>query len=667
MKDVLFRESSINGMRLKNRLIMAAMHLGYAENGYVTDQEYEFYRERAKGGVSAIVTVARVNAMAGPGDMISAEADRYMPGIEGLGSMLHTYSCRLIVQLFHCGRNSASCSLGENGDQDPIAPSPVPSPIYHAMPREMTQEEIYKTADDFALAALRCKENGVDAVEISCSAGYLLSEFLSPLTNLRTDAFGGNEENRMRFPRMVIQKVREAVGAEYPVILRISGTDMMPGGYGIDVMQRFCSGLEPGWIDAISVTGGWHEAPVPQITIQLPEGGYAYLAGAIKRVVDVPVIACNRIHSLKSAQAIMEKGLADYVASARAYLADPQFADKIQKGETFNPCQACNRGCIDRVLRGHPVRCAFNPSVGHEAEAALQSKQEKKSKKVLVIGGGPGGMEAARRAAESGCQVVLCTKDSQLGGQVRLAKLPPEKEHLQEFVDALRDTLEKLKIQIRYDTTVTPELIEQLKPDKVIVATGSEPIVPRIKGIDGKNVVFAEEVLQGEKNTLVHLRRGKTIIIGGGSVGLETALFLAMESFAGADTLNFLNQYVPLEMREQLFAPLDITVVEMDQRVGKTLGGTKWILMKQLKQLGVKIKTNTKVLSIDEKALHVETSEGDQFIPADHIVLAIGYRPLGKELTEYLEAAGYDFTVIGDAKKPADIMEALKDAYQIVC
>lgn len=660
MKNILFTPYKINKMELKNRIIMSAMHLAYADNKCISKRDIEFYKARAKGGAAAIVLVAGVNGLAGPLDMHSIDDDRYIEGFKNLSNILHEYNSKLIIQLFHGGRNAYPAILG---GKNPVSSSAIPSPIYKTVPKTMTIEEIKATVEDFGRAAARCKEAGTDGVEISCSAGYLLTQFLSPLVNQRTDKYGGTKENRMRFPREVIKKVRNYVGRDYPVILRISGSDMIPGGYGIDFMQEFCSSLEPGLVDAISVTGGWHEAPIPQISSHLPEGGYAFLAEAVKRVVNVPVIACNRINSGEVAERILQKGLADFVSCGRAFLADAEFANKIRDGRPINKCQACNKGCIERVLKGKDVRCAFNYRTGLEY---IPVEKSNKKKKILVVGGGPTGMEAARSAAVKGYEVVLCTKEDKLGGLLAVAAKPPYKQDIWEYVEYMNKEIEKLNIDVRYNTGVDGDLIISLKPDHVILAVGGTPIIPHIEGLDANSIFFAEDVLKGDRDVLVRLRRGKTVIIGGGSVGLETANFLAEQVFSTTESIDFLNKFVPREMKKNLFSPLDITVIEMDKKVGNNLGGAKWILLSELKQLGIKIMTNTKVLAVKDKTIIAADDEDEKSIPADNIILAIGYKPSGVDLINYLDTNGCPYTVVGDAKKSKDVMEDTKEAYEAV-
>jgi len=655
--NILFTPMKINKLEIKNRIIMSAMHLGYAEKKEVSKKDIEFYRARAKGGAGAIVVVASVNNVAGPPDMHCAYDDKYSEGFKSLSNVIHEYDSKIFMQLFHAGRNISSSNIG---GKKPLSPSAVPSPIYREKPAEMTIEDIHLTIEDFGRAALRCKNARIDGVEISCSAGYLLTQFLSPLTNLRNDEYGGSKENRMRFPKEVIKRVRDYVGMDYPIILRISASDMIPGGYGIDLMQEFCSTLEQGLIDAISVTGGWHESPIPQISAHVQEGAYALFAEEIKRVVKVPVIACNRINNGEIAEKILQKGLAEFVGVARGFLTDAEFANKIRDGKKIRKCVACNKGCIEKVLRGKEVQCAFNPETGNET---LLIEKANNKKKVLIVGAGPSGIQAAKTATLRGHDVVLCTKEDMIGGLLSVVSKTPYKEGIGEFVELIEEELKELNIDIRFNTLVNEEVIKAISPEHVIIAAGATPIVPEIKGIKENYIHFAENILKADKSILEKIRKGKTYIIGGGAVGLETAHYLCESIFTDSSSIQCINKYMPSELKYNIYSPLDITVVEMQSKVGKDLGGNKRILLNELKQYGVKIVTDAKVLSVANNKISI-VSKGEKITDnIDNIILAIGYKSNGGELIKHLKESNIEYTVIGDASKPRSIMEALREGY----
>lgn len=656
----LFTSKTINKLNLKNRMIMSTIHLGYTPEGRVNDRIKNFYRERARGGVSSIiiggVAVERSGALT---NMVSLEDDSYIEGFKELVETIHEHDCNVFVQLFHAGRNAYSTYT----KQDLLAPSPIPSPITRETPKEMTVEDLERVKKAFVKAAVRAKKAGADGVEISCSAGYLLASFLSPLTNQRTDIYGGTDENRMRYPKEIVKEIREAIGKDYSIILRISGDSMINDNYNLKYMERFCSSFSKGELDAIHVTGGWHEAPVPQISAHLPEGAYALLAFAIKEIVDIPVIASNRIHSGKIAEDIISKGLSDFVSVGRGLLADPELPNKIKEGRNIRKCISCNQGCIDNVFKQLPVCCVVNGFAGNE-EIVIEKAKE--PKKILVIGGGVAGMEAARIARFANHDVTLCTKETNLGGQLHIASVPPNKQELKEFYEYLEKELETLEVNIEYKTEVDEDYIEEFKPDHIILATGSIPIIPNIPGVDTKNVVTASKVLSADDEELREICKARIVIVGGGAVGLETATYLGTCKKLLGEVESFIGKYLPrYEFLNREFN--DISVVEMQKRVGSDLGGSvKWIILNELKELRIKTFTNSKVTAISENEITVEQNGEPITIPSDTVILAIGSRTYDSNLIESLESKGYSYSLVGDVKKPGKIMNATNDAVKAV-
>ena len=402
---MVFTPFKIKDMELKNRWIMLAMHTGFAEGNALTERDFAYYEERAKGGAAAVTCLLAVNEAGALKGMYSAETvDK--ESLKTLAERVHAHGCKLIVQLFHCGRNE---SAKNHGDKPLLAPSVVPSPIFRAEPKEMTAEDLAATKKAFADAAALCKEIGADMVEVSASAGYLLSEFFSPITNLREDEYGYKNENGVKFPLEVLAEIRNAVGA-YPILVKVSAAQMVEEGYELVDTVRFCKKAEDaGYIDGVTVTGGWHESPIEQISYHVAKGAYAPFAGIMKKYLSVPVIACNRIQDRETAERILAEGMCDLCGTARAFLADPAFVDKMQENKPYLPCQGCNK-CIAAVLKGDEVFCAFNPEAGKE-HFEHQRRKIATRKECVVVGGGPAGMQAAKKAAERGFKTTILCKE----------------------------------------------------------------------------------------------------------------------------------------------------------------------------------------------------------------------------------------------------------------
>jgi 2,4-dienoyl-CoA reductase (NADPH2) len=656
----LFTSKKINKLNLKNRILMSTIHLGFTPDGRVNERIKCFYKERARGGVSSIivggVAVERAGSLT---NMVSLEDDSYIEGFKELVETIHKYDCNVFAQLFHAGRNAYKSYT----KQDLLAPSPIPSPITKETPKELTIKDIERVKNSFAEAAKRAKKAGADGIEISCSAGYLLASFLSPLTNKRTDMYGGNSENRMRFPQEIVKEIRRTVGYDYPVTLRISGGSMIDGCYELEYMKKFCSTFKEGELDAIHVTGGWHEAPVPQISSHLPAGTFSLLASAIKDIVNIPVIASNRINNGEIAEKIISKGLAHFVAMGRGLIADPELPNKIKEGRNIRKCLGCNQGCIDNVFIQLPIRCVVNSSVGNEEIVITQSE---KPKRILVVGGGVAGMEAARIAKLANHEVTLCTKEEKLGGQINIASVPPDKEELLGLVDYIEKEIVDNNVDIRYKKEVDETFIDSFKPEHIILATGSAPIIPNIPGIDSENVFTASQVLSVDNEKLREMCRGRVVIIGGGAVGLETANYIGQCKKLSGDVEDFIDKYLPgCKSLNREFK--DISVIEMLKRIGNDLGGSvKWIIIKELKRLGVKTYTNSKVIAINKNNIIVEQNNESVSIPADTVILAIGSKPYDSGLLKWLKHKKYPYSLVGDVKKPGKIMNATNDALKVI-
>ncbi|UCE62547.1 MAG: FAD-dependent oxidoreductase, partial [Nitrospirota bacterium] len=616
----LFSLFKVNQMELKNRIVMTAMHMGYCDNGEVTDRLINFYTKRAEGGAGLIIVGAcAVDEDGGTSNGIMIHDDRYIPGLKRLSDSVQRGGARIAAQINHLGASASSSMIG---GRQPVSASAVQSTLTGETPRALKIEEVMAVQDKYVRAAVRAREAGFDAVEIM--GAYLVIQFLSPLSNVREDEYGGGLSDRMRFGVEIAQKIRAAVGPDYPVLFRLGGNEFMSGGSDRNAMKTFAMALEKAGVDLINVTGGRHETRVPQITMAVPRRTFVYLAQGIKDVVSIPVLASNRINDPADGETVLRNGEADLVTMARALMADPDLPNKAKEGKSdvIYHCIGCNQGCLDQVFLGQPVTCFVNPRVGMEAECRPTPAMEPKN--VLVIGGGPAGMKAACTAAERGHLVTLVEKEDRLGGQLLLNRLIPGRHEMVTTATDLINNLKALDVKLMLDREADVELIRELAPDVVIMANGAIPIELDLPGIDSKNVHQAWDVLAGK----VCVGR-KVVIVGGNAVGLETALYLASQGTLGPEPFHFLTIHraeTPDFLSELIHkGNKDVTVVEMTKRSGQDIGAsTRWIVKAELKRLGVTIRKGTKAVGIKPDGLEVETEEGLDFLPADSIVIAAG-------------------------------------------
>ncbi len=656
----LFSPIAVNTLHLKNRIVMSAMHLGYAAGGEVTDRLIHFYAARARGGVGLIIVGGcPIDSYGGMANMIGLHNDRFIPGLQKLTREVHTGGAAIAAQLYQAGRYTHSSMID---GRKSVSASAVRSKFTGETPRALGPEEISGIQKKFAEAALRAQRAGFDAVEILGSAGYLISQFLSPLTNQRDDHYGGSFENRMRFGLEVAETVRHALGPGYPLIMRLAGNDFMPGGNTNREARIFASELEKAGIDLFNVTGGWHETRIPQLTSFVPRRAYTYLARGVKKAVSVPVIASNRINDPAVAEEILRDGEAQMVTMARALLADPDLPKKAMenRSDQIIHCVACNQGCFDRTFSQRPVTCLVNPMAGLEQDICIKPVSRKK--KVMVVGGGPAGMKAACTAAQTGHIVTLVERSHILGGQLLLNRHIPGRGEMVTAVRDLENRLGCFGVEIILGKEADVPLIQDYSPDALILATGAIPRMPNIPGIDDPKVLQAWDVLSGRKAS-----GDRCIIIGGNAVGLETALFLAARGTITPEVLHFLvtNRAEPWETLEKLInkGNKEVTVLELDRRAGRDLGpSTRWTVVAELRRLGVKTLTGTRAVEVTEEGVKVQKKEDQRTLPADSVVIAVGVTPENR-LAEKIGQLVTEIQVIGDAKKPRNALEALREGF----
>ncbi len=628
----LFEPIQIGKTTVKNRIFMPPLSTNLADKGYVTDALVEHYSNRARGGVGLIVTeVTTVEPTYTylPGDM-SIYDDSYIPGWKKLVDAVHKYDTKILSQLFH----PAYMAFPVPGTPQLIAPSNVGPYYAKSAPRAVTVEELHVLVRQFGEAALRFKKAGGDGVEIQCAHAHgLLGGFLTPLYNKRTDEYGGDINGRLRLTLEVIREVRKQCGDDFIIDVRISGDEYSEGGLTLNDMIYVSKQLEKEGVDFLHVSGGntikrGSSMPAPG-TSPAP---HAHASEEIRKHVHIPVATVARINEPWVAEELIADGKADICMIGRANLCDSEFANKAREGRTddIRPCIGCGR-CLTGIMFGNPIACTVNPSVETNDIDEADVK-----KKVLVIGGGPAGMEAAYVAKKRGHEVVLCEKEKELGGLLRLAAVPISKQELCKVIKFMARRLNNEGIDVRTGCEVTPQMLEdEFKDYEIICSTGAKP-----KEIEAfkqfKQTMTADDILSGRK-----FPGRKIVILGGGSVGCETADYLAP----------LVNDLFP--------ANRDVTVIEMTGSLMTGEGGAaKSRLTQRLMSKGVKLLLNAQVKKVDESTITYEQDGEEHTIKdADTLVFAVGYTPTKVEY----ENAHY----IGDCGKVGNLKDAISGAYQL--
>ncbi len=660
MYTYLFSPIKINGVEIKNRIAYPSLGLLFSYDSRLNDRYYHYFAEKARGG-TGMVTVGPVGVdRLGAGIIpLSIAGDDTVPSFKKLTRIIQEEGARAWIQLFHAGAYTYSVLIDGNRA---LAPSEIYSRYTKETPREMTLEDIKNTQEAFVKAAVRAKEAGFDGVEIIASAGYLITQFLSPVKNLRTDEYGGSFENRIRFPREIIESMRKTLGRDYPISVRMAGNDFVPGSNTDEETPAIARVYEQAGVNLINVTGGWHETRVPQLPMDVPRGAYTYLAFNIKRAVSIPVMASNRISNPDIAEKLIRDGVADMVNLGRVLIADPEWPRKAFEGRTdeIRPCVACNQGCTDTIFSGKPVFCIANPRAGYEGERVV--KKTTRPRKIMVIGAGPAGLEAGVTAATAGHRVEIYEKEGEIGGQLWIAGAPPHKNELWEIIRYYKAMIRALNIPVKVNTEVTVETIRESGPDFIIVAEGAEAFYPPVKGLEDEKVLSAWKLLR--ENTPV----GKRVaVIGGGAVGLETALFLAVKGTLTPETLHFLFAHgaePEYRLRELMFhGSKEVTVFEMLPRAGNDIGrSTRWVVNINLDRYGVEIITGAKVLSVAGAVVDFEREGKKETREYDNVVIAAGSRPV-KSISGRIQETGIPYKAVGDCIKPSRLNDAIHGGF----
>jgi len=694
----LFSPGLIGKMELKNRIIMAGMGTSLEpEDGTVDWRTIDFYAERARGGAALlIVGVGAIDHPYGLAltNQLGLSDDKFIPGLKELADAVHAEGAKLAIQLHHAGKvamsdfgrgidmvSASELSAGGSEILQDMASTEIPRLMQqfskkppHNTTLALSKEQIKDYTRKYAEAAERCKKAGLDGVEIHAAHGYLIANFLSPHTNKRTDEYGGEVKDRARFLLEIIAAVREKVGRDYPVWCRIDGQEFeIEDGITIEDTKRLAPMLEAAGVDALHVSGyggfrrSFYHAPICQ-----PEAHLVGLAAEIKKTVKIPVIAVGRIDAVLGDRLIRE-GKADFIAMARALLADPEYPNKVARGrdDDIVPCIQCYN-CATQAFWNAPVFCAVNPAAGKETE--LRITPAKQPKKVMVIGSGPGGMEAAIVAARRGHRVAIYDKGVRLGGALVFASMASELNEA--FLYSLIRQVKKLGIEVHLGTEVTPQLIDDVKPDAVIVANGGILTSPDIPGKNRPNVLTGSDFrkmlasnLKGEgakmltwwqriavrigspllpylitipnirKISRIWLPIGKRVVIVGGDIaGVELAEFLT-------------------ERGRQ------VTVIEEKDLAAEMSIARRWNYLQHLREMGVTLIKGIRYGEITDEGVSYTTKKGSTVVPADTVVLTGGIAA-NTALYEAIKAKVPQTLVAGDCRELRLIHGSVEDGYR---
>lgn len=639
---------------LRNRVIMGSMHTRLENEPSGVARQAAFYSERARGEVAVIITGGFSPNAEGMFDREGPRLDNRKEAMKlrPICDAVHAEGSLICAQLLHAGRYAKIPEC--------VAPSPIRSPINRFTPREMTNDDIVRTIEDFAQAADNARAASFDGVEIMGSEGYLLNEFAVRLTNRRDDDWGGSAGNRHRFPVEVVRAVRARCGPRFLIIYRISAADLVEDGATADEIADLARGIEAAGADIINTGIGWHEARVPTIAYHVPRGAWRQAAANVKASVSIPVVASNRINTPEMAEDILRSGEADMVSMARPLLADPFFVRKVREGRSdeINTCVACNQACLDFIFADRPVSCLVNPRAGRETE--FRDTPSETPKRVAVVGGGAAGIATAAEAARLGHAVTLFETESKLGGQLNWARAAPGKHEFDETLRYYAGEMDRHGVDVRLGRKATLDDLEGF--DHVVIATGVTPRIPDIPGIDHPTVATYAEILSGARQA------GATVaVMGSGGIGHDVAEFLATRPAEGTVHSAFFETWGVDGQFRRVGAlagdpladvPARRKVIMLQRRTTKSGQGlgisTGWILRNSLRKHGVVSLTGVVYERIDDDGLHIVVGSEPRVIQADTIVLCAGQLP-ERLLTDALAERGVPASTIGGAAEAAEL------------
>ena len=644
----LFEPLKIGNLVVPNRMFMPAMHLGMSPTGMPSEDFIEFYNRVSSGGAGMVVIGgAAVNRAGAEPLMLLLYKEQHSKVLSRVVEVIKKNGSVPVVQLFHAGRYA----FAEFNGVPAVSSSAVKSPITHQIPEPLSVPGIKQTIEDFVKSARLAVDAGFEAIEIIMSAGYLVNQFLSPAVNRRDDQYGGPFENRIRFAVELIDQLKSEISV--PIGIRLSGADMVPGGNPPDIQVEVAKVLVKHGVEWIDVTGGWHESHIPQITFDVPEAGYAFLARLVKEAVDVPVVASNRIRDPEVAENLIKWGYADAVNLGRQLLADPQYPEKLKEGRAWDirPCLSCNQGCLDKVFSGQAVDCVVNPSI------SIPDNLHTIKKRVAIVGAGPAGLEAATYLARQNIDVTLYEKSDHIGGQVVLAAAGFGRREFYRLIDYYEAQINHYdNINVQFNTTIDDS--RDFERFDALIWTGGA--YPRTLEFEGNGeVVTAWDVLSGK----VDVGR-RVLIVGGGPTGMEVAIHLAIEGAMTPEQLHFhmfFNSFDPDLLTKELYKGWrDVYVVELRGKLGLGIGvSTRWVTLKVANNLGILGFTSSRLTFWDGSTAIIKTPSDDVTLDIDNVVIAAGVVP---NKPAFLDDLDIPVEIAGDARAIGDIASAIRSA-----